>query len=705
MSMAEDSEAVANPGGSEAERWVWNEVRAGRPADLNAHCGAHLDAHDMTDGRWHDARRQISAAFIKRVLTEERWHQALPDHGLLVVGARVAEGLDLIGARVNAILAMECSRFESEVNLNLAQFNSGIDFRGSTFEKGINAPYVRIGGSMMLQECVVRAPLWLRLAEIGLDLLAFGSIFEAAIEAERLHVSGTFNMSKVTLASGSMLKIRESKIDGDLIANTAVFDGGIDAERLRLGGILYLNDGAVVRGGPLVLRGAVVGGSLAMDGSVFEGGIDAVSLRVNSGLFLRNGAVIRGGPLVLRAAVIEENLEMGGCTCEEGIDAERIRVESLRLEGGVVRGKPLVLRMATIKNNLQVDNAIFEAGISAERLHVGGGFYMRKAEVCGGSLSLWSTVVKDALAMEFAAIRVVVNAERLHVGSHFFLQGATFEVTPVIRFARIDGSFALNGATLPGLDLSGTVVAGEIMLSSAQGVPPTWREDARLILRNVRTGALQDRRDAWPLGPESLDLQGFAYERLGGIFGSGEDAMLTRPVKWYVDWLDRDPSPARQPYQQLASVLRVAGYPDRADTVLYAARERERVATWRQRRYLTATGLELLRWTIGYGLTPRFPRRVLACTAVLTALGALVLSLPPSKAGDIHSLMWRVFASLDQLLPILRLDSEFGNFFNDPTRQNLAFWQHGYFVLHKLLGFLLGSFVVAAVAGLTQARR
>lgn len=115
--------------------------------------------------------------------------------------------------------------------------------------------------------------------------------------------------------------------------------------------------------------------------------------------------------------------------------------------------------------------------------------------------------------------------------------------------------------------------------------------------------------------------------------------------------------------------------------------------------------MEVLKWSIGYGLTGRFPLRVLTWVTVLTVIGALVLSIPPSKAALEHSLLWCVFASFDQLLPIVEINKEFGDFFNDPGRKRLAAWQTGYFSIHVLLGFLLGSFVVAGLSGLTQARR
>jgi hypothetical protein len=175
--------------------------------------------------------------------------------------------------------------------------------------------------------------------------------------------------------------------------------------------------------------------------------------------------------------------------------------------------------------------------------------------------------------------------------------------------------------------------------------------------------------------------------------------MLLRDPHWYADWLARDPTFTRQPYQQLASVFRAAGDPDRAGMVLYAARDRELAENWRSGDYLGAAGLWLLKVTIGYGIGDR-TFRVLYWVAGLTAFGALVLRF--SSEARVRGLAWRLGASLDHLLPIVELNKEFADFFHDPERKRLYGWQLTYFAVHALVGYVLGGFVVAGLTGLTQ---
>jgi hypothetical protein len=169
-----------------------------------------------------------------------------------------------------------------------------------------------------------------------------------------------------------------------------------------------------------------------------------------------------------------------------------------------------------------------------------------------------------------------------------------------------------------------------------------------------------------------------------------------------VGWLARDPTFTRQPYQQLAAVFRAAGDPDRADAVLYAARDRELAQNWQKEEYWGAAGLGLLKITIGYGLGSGF-FLILVWVAVFTGIGATVLWCKSAEA-KMKGRWWCLGASLDHLLPIVELNKEFADFFDGSKHERLSGWQLAYFAVHALIGYVLASFVVAGLAGLTQAQ-
>ncbi|HEV2664080.1 MAG TPA: hypothetical protein VG324_04175 [Blastocatellia bacterium] len=157
---------------------------------------------------------------------------------------------------------------------------------------------------------------------------------------------------------------------------------------------------------------------------------------------------------------------------------------------------------------------------------------------------------------------------------------------------------------------------------------------------------------------------------------------------------ENDHSAKLPAYEQLARAFRAAGDPTKANRILYESRRRARIEAWRQREFFRWLGSSLLDWTIGYGLGGRYFRAlgwVIAFTAV--GAGALYFSGQPSE-GLAQGLPARFVYSLDQLLPIV----EFEKYDKVVITGVVAY----YFYIQKLVGWALGSFLVAGLAGLTQ---
>jgi hypothetical protein len=145
-----------------------------------------------------------------------------------------------------------------------------------------------------------------------------------------------------------------------------------------------------------------------------------------------------------------------------------------------------------------------------------------------------------------------------------------------------------------------------------------------------------------------------------------------------------------QPYHQPASVLRSLGRAETADAVLYAGKEHERhAAGWRTPKWW---GMSLLEWTIGYGYGYRYFLSLLWVMGI-TLLGTIILATTP--AGQEFTLAGKVAYSFDLLLPIVELDKRH-------SLEAIDGWPRYYFYVHELLGFVLGSFIVAGLAGITK---
>jgi hypothetical protein len=139
--------------------------------------------------------------------------------------------------------------------------------------------------------------------------------------------------------------------------------------------------------------------------------------------------------------------------------------------------------------------------------------------------------------------------------------------------------------------------------------------------------------------------------------------------------------------------------------VLFEGRQRARAEARRRGLRGRWIGLSLLRYLIGYGIGRGY-WNVLGWVLLWAVAGTIVLSFSPAAAAK--GWPWMFGASLDFLLPIVELNKEFGSFFDGSTTiggvvtRNLSGWQLLYFSVHAAFGYILGLFVVAGMAGLTQ---
>ncbi len=276
--------------------------------------------------------------------------------------------------------------------------------------------------------------------------------------------------------------------------------------------------------------------------------------------------------------------------------------------------------------------------------------------------------------------------DALKVGDSLFMQKAIFDESVDITYAEIASVLVLPGDYDATLDLTGTRVGNELRLGPRIGGGDLENSDSELILRNVIVDALQDRHETWP---PVLEMDGFRYDRLGGYVDmSAGSEMTSRPSEWFIhEWLAKDESYTSQPYKQLAQVLRTAGLETKAKEVLYAGKERERSNARGLRRFV----LILLNLTIGYGY--RYSHTMI-CVVMLVIVGALVLKI--TGEGKRNKMPYGFAYSLDLLLPIVALRSY------HYEAVHLKLFARYYFYFHMLMGYVLASFLIAGLSGLTK---
>ena len=90
----------------------------------------------------------------------------------------------------------------------------------------------------------------------------------------------------------------------------------------------------------------------------------------------------------------------------------------------------------------------------------------------------------------------------------------------------------------------------------------------------------------------------------------------------------------------------------------------------------------------------------IGCIGISLAGAALLwMTVPAAKQ---HGPIWCFGASLARLLPVIEINKEFTEFFDDPERKRLTGWQSFIFSAIGIVGFVLGAILIAAVSGLTQ---
>jgi hypothetical protein len=160
---------------------------------------------------------------------------------------------------------------------------------------------------------------------------------------------------------------------------------------------------------------------------------------------------------------------------------------------------------------------------------------------------------------------------------------------------------------------------------------------------------------------------------------------------WFSEWLDKDNfenQASIQPYHAVYTMLKKHGFRDEADRTEYRGHDSALTLAWHQGRWLEVVYLVLLRELVGYGL---YPERSIFAIIFMTLLGAVVFTR--TKESRENQMPLGLTYSFDMLLPLIKLrDCHYDIDIRGGARY--------YFYAHKIIGWILGSFILAALAGL-----
>jgi hypothetical protein len=447
-------------------------------------------------------------------------------------------------------------------------------------------------------------------------------------------------------------------------------------------------------------------------GARIEGDMDLVYARIDRTLFVENSRIDNDVKLEsMRAA---GDVRFVGSRVAGAFSANQFYGEQLLdLHRSEFR-KRVDLKLMKVDGNVYMEGALFESELDATGMQVAGNLLISTTETafkCANlqkpdspCVRLTSADVKGQLALAGASIEGRVDADSLRVGNNAFLRLTKCTGAINMIASHIEGRFDLRGATLALLDLSEASITGALELGGEDpdfpdGSPAVWRAKdggpGELRLRLTHTSRLMDTENAWPEAGY-LHLDGFTFDYFGGYTRNIGAQMRERGAKWWdKHWAQLDPYYSPSPYRAVAAAFTAAGDRDLADEIRYLGyvREQEKLSPM---RWVWSC---LLRYVAGFGIYSYF---VLYWISAVWLAGAAYLWTCSKGVRDAgHGLLWCLGASLARLLPIIEVNKEFTDFFDDPKRERLTDFQTFVFSFIGVVGWFLAAVLIAAVSGIT----
>ncbi len=568
-----------------------------------------------------------------------------------IPGSGVA--LNAVGAKVEgSVFLRQNFSADGAVLLFDAKIGRSLDCGGGNFQNptkaetpgsgmALNAGSAKVGGSVLLRHNFsADGTVLLFGAEIGQSLDCGGGNFQNPAKAE-IPGSGVALNAEVAKVGGSVFLRQTFSADGAVrlfgaeIGQSLDCAGGkfqnpakakipgsgvaLNVENAKVGGPVFLTN--ALPEGEVSLFNAEIGGDLDCGGGNFQNpakaeipgsgvALNAESTIVGGSVFLRDNFSADGAVRLFGAEIVQ-SLDCAGGKFQNPANAEipgsgmALNAEGAKIGGPVFLSNNFLpegevsLFNAEIGGNLDCGGSKFRnpanaqipgsgMALNAEGAKVGGSVFMRYNFSADGAVRLFGAEIGRSLDCDGGKFQNPANAEIPGSGVALDARGIKIEGSMFLR----EEFCAVGTVKLANARITSSLRCGKAAFES-------------LDLVDASVGSIVDDEDSWPKAG-MLFLDGFVY---GRISGGPSDAYKR------LEWLQRQPSFARQPYRQLASILGNAGDDLGARRVLS---KMERTA-WEQRGRPFRLISHLLRLTIGYGY---FPLRAVWLILTLVIIGS-----------------------------------------------------------------------------------
>jgi hypothetical protein len=647
------------------------------------------------------------------------------DGSVVLTGAGFDGKLDAGQVQIGSYLLMnslnQSKASFNEVDLTDAKVGGQFNLLGASFNGPLTASLLRVGGNLLApsvgQYQTRFQSVFLLGAEIAGNVSLIGSNFDGPLRADLMQVGGNLAMSSENQKQASFKEVSlvGAKVAGHVMMTGARFDGALEAAFLRVAGNLAMSSENQTKASfkDVNLNGARITGKFDMTGASFKGKLNADSLEVGGDLSMQSDADNRTSfkDVNLNGAKIKGQLNLSGSSFDGALNAGTLHVDGNLLMQFAAQNKPSFKNVdlfgAKVAGNVSMIGASFDGTLTAGLLQVDGYLFMGSLpehRATFKKVNLAGAKVAGNMYMLGASFDGALDAASLQVGGDLLMRDADYADKVDMFFAHIGRNLDLRGASLGDLDLSGASIAAALQLGGVHE-SAAWKgkhgKSGALNLRNAHAGNLVDAKEgAWPAKGQ-LRLDGLTFGHLGGFEGERGPETRKQGIKSWDNWARLDPDYSPASYAQLATAFTNSGDRDAADDIRYLGRERQREAacggTWPRASCFLQT---VLGSVAGYGIGT-YTFKVVPWVFVFWLAGAALLwcTVPAAKH---NGAIWCCCASLAQLLPVITINKELTEFFNDPGRARLKGWQVFVFSALGLVGLALGTILLVAVFGLTH---
>jgi len=479
---------------------------------------------------------------------------------------------------------------------------------------------------------------------------------------------------------------------------------------------------------------------IAIDGAIIEGDLDLTHEVLRSGLSIRNSTFRNNVNLnFLRAGYDVDFSNSSFC--------KAIEAQSMRIDGSLYFGlsDSLKEKSSSWCSPLNENRNAFIQSIDLTKSSITGELSIHNTYIAGsagfltaivgrvlhiGDSSLDSLDLSDAevgqlelVGSDFRSSRSL-SADGISVAHGAFLNRSHFRGNVGMSAARIKTDLSIRGATFDsGLDLSLSKIDGDFFLgSSGRANFTTWHPDSELSLVHAEVGFVRAPLNAWPASFKASGFRFAGFERpyessgdvsedyscdenlvaipWGSWFSSAAGNLIGGNAKlkpcYYADWITKI-SYAPSVIDWLQQKLRGAGHASQASKIGILSKNHERDSAWVEGRFFDWFALALSGLFIGYGYNPWLSGWWAFIFLVVGALVFRTTSAARQRTDEPPHKPFNPFLfSFDLLLPIVQLRKAHFELY---IRENLQRW---YFYFHRIMGYVLGLFLIGALSGLTK---